>query len=134
MKFDEVRTFLANESPAGVLQNRFEDVSTIALVQKFNLVTVIGSYRGSSHVDENWPTVNNCSLRTMYRRPKFLEVLLEIRREMALEADYDVDLFAEIARSGNRSAKAKRYRLEPVSPDPPVEEEEITKLRNSRGA
>ncbi len=29
----------------------------------------------------------------MYRRPKFLEMLLEIRREMALEADYDVDLF-----------------------------------------
>ena len=36
----------------------------------------------------------------MYRRPKFLEILLEIRREMAIEADYDVDLFAEIARSG----------------------------------
>lgn len=44
----------------------------------------------------------------MYRRPKFLEVLLEIRREMALEADYDVDLFAEIARTGNRSAKPRR--------------------------
>ena len=38
----------------------------------------------------------------MYRRPKFLEVLLEIRREMALEADFDVDLFVELARSGNR--------------------------------
>lgn len=36
----------------------------------------------------------------MYRRPKFLEVLLEIRREMAREADYDVDLFAEMVRSG----------------------------------
>ena len=43
----------------------------------------------------------------MYRRPKFLEVLLEVRREMALEADYDVDLFAEIARSGIRSSKSK---------------------------
>ena len=32
----------------------------------------------------------------MYRRPKFLEILLEIRREMAAEADYDVDLFAEL--------------------------------------
>lgn len=52
----------------------------------------------------------------MYRRPKFLEILLEIRREMALEADYDVDLFAEIARSGNRTVKAERYRMEPVSP------------------
>lgn len=38
----------------------------------------------------------------MYRRPKFLEILLEIRREMALEADYDVDLFAELARTGKR--------------------------------
>ena len=70
----------------------------------------------------------------MYRRPKFLEILLEIRREMALEADYDVDLFAEIARSGNRSAKAKRYRLEPISPDPPSEDEEMTTIRRTRGA
>jgi hypothetical protein len=36
----------------------------------------------------------------MYRRPKFLEILLEIRREMSREADYDVDLFAEMVRSG----------------------------------
>ncbi len=39
----------------------------------------------------------------MYRRPKFLEILLEIRQEMALEADYDVDLFAEHVRAGNVS-------------------------------
>lgn len=31
--------------------------------------------------------------QSMYRRPKFLEILLDIRCEMALEADYDVDLF-----------------------------------------
>lgn len=36
----------------------------------------------------------------MYRRPKFLEILLEIREEMSREADYDVDLFAELVRSG----------------------------------
>lgn len=41
----------------------------------------------------------------MYRRPKFLEVLLEIRRQMAHEADYDVDLFTEIVRSGSRPSK-----------------------------
>jgi len=35
----------------------------------------------------------------MYRRPKFLEILLEIRQEMSREADYDVDLFAEMIRS-----------------------------------
>lgn len=39
----------------------------------------------------------------MYRRPKFLEVLLEIRQEMARQADYDVDLFAEMVRSGSFS-------------------------------
>ena len=39
----------------------------------------------------------------MYRRPKFLEVLLEIRQEMSREADYDVDLFAEMVRSGEFS-------------------------------
>jgi len=43
----------------------------------------------------------------MYRRPKFLEILLEIRREMALEADYDVDLFVEIARKGNASVNGE---------------------------
>ncbi len=36
----------------------------------------------------------------MYRRPKFLEVLLEIRQAMSREADYDIDLFAEMVRSG----------------------------------
>ncbi len=43
----------------------------------------------------------------MYRRPKFLEILLEIRREMALEVDYDVDLFAEL-KSRVRPTEAPR--------------------------
>lgn len=38
----------------------------------------------------------------MYRRPKFLEVLHTIREEMSREVDYDVDLFAEMVRSGIR--------------------------------
>ena len=38
--------------------------------------------------------------KRMYRRPKFLEVLHAIREEMSREADYDVDLFAEMVRSG----------------------------------
>jgi hypothetical protein len=38
----------------------------------------------------------------MYRRPKFLTVLHKIRETMSREADYDVDLFAEMVRSGNR--------------------------------
>jgi hypothetical protein len=36
----------------------------------------------------------------MYRRPKFLTVLHEIREAMSREADYDVDLFAEMVRAG----------------------------------
>jgi hypothetical protein len=38
----------------------------------------------------------------MYRKPRFLEVLHEIREEMSREADYDVDLFMEMVRSGRR--------------------------------
>ena len=40
----------------------------------------------------------------MYRRPKFLEVLHAIREQMSREVDYDVDLFAEMIRSGVRPA------------------------------
>lgn len=47
----------------------------------------------------------------MYRRSKFLEVLIEIRQEMAREADYDVDFFAEIARSGNSPREKIRHRI-----------------------
>ena len=39
----------------------------------------------------------------MYRRSKFNNLLLEIRREMSAEADHDVDLFAEMVRSGSTS-------------------------------
>lgn len=47
----------------------------------------------------------------MYRRPKFLEVLLEIRQEMAREADYDVDLFAEMVRGGSFSSGTGGFNL-----------------------
>lgn len=48
----------------------------------------------------------------MYRHPKFIEILLEIRQEMAHEADYDVDLFVEKVRSGSTApAVAARKRL-----------------------
>lgn len=43
----------------------------------------------------------------MYRRPKFLELLLEIRREMALEADYDVDLFVGLVRKESAQVHGK---------------------------
>jgi hypothetical protein len=60
----------------------------------------------------------------MYRRPKFLEVLHEIREEMSRQADYDVDLFVEMLRSERKfeidvqmiveeksKAKAKKNRV-----------------------
>jgi hypothetical protein len=47
----------------------------------------------------------------MYRRPKFLEVLLEIRQEMARLADYDVDLFAEMVRTGKGIKGGTTYNL-----------------------
>jgi hypothetical protein len=40
----------------------------------------------------------------MYRKPKFLEVLHGIREGMSREADYDMELFAEMVRSGRRPA------------------------------
>jgi hypothetical protein len=45
----------------------------------------------------------------MYRRPKFLEVLFTVREEMAREADYDVDFFVEMVRSGIQPATDVRY-------------------------
>jgi len=36
----------------------------------------------------------------MYRKPKFLEVLHEIRKRMAREVDYDIDLFTQQLRVG----------------------------------
>lgn len=61
----------------------------------------------------------------MYRRPKFLEVLIRIREEMAREADYDTDLFAELVRSGRTSGRAAKHSLA----DPPAEEADIPKAR-----
>ena len=53
----------------------------------------------------------------MYRRSKFNELLLEIRKEMSAEADFDVDLFAEMARSGSTYVSAKdRKAMRSVEP------------------
>lgn len=38
----------------------------------------------------------------MYRKPRFLEELHAVREEMSRECDYDIDLFAEMVRSGKR--------------------------------
>jgi hypothetical protein len=44
----------------------------------------------------------------MYRRPKFLETLHEIREEMSREANYNIELFAEMIRTG-KNLNANRY-------------------------
>jgi len=61
----------------------------------------------------------------MYRRPKFLEVLLEIRQDMSREADYDVDLFAEMVRSGDISNGKTGYQLNELKTDKENTEEQI---------
>ena len=53
----------------------------------------------------------------MYPRSKFQEVLLEIRQEMAREADFDVDLFAEIVRTGSGPRDARIHSLADQSAD-----------------
>lgn len=59
----------------------------------------------------------------MYRRPKFLEVLLNIREEMSREVDYDVDLFAEMVRSGVRPSHGPERRIRGYKSRAPREEE-----------
>lgn len=50
----------------------------------------------------------------VYRRSKFLEVLIAIRQDMAREADFDTDLFAEMVRSGRSlGARTKHSIIEP---------------------
>jgi hypothetical protein len=44
----------------------------------------------------------------MYRRTLFLETLHNIREEMSREADYDVDLFAEMVRTGWKTKAVKK--------------------------
>jgi hypothetical protein len=64
----------------------------------------------------------------MYRRPKFLEVLHAIRENMSREVDYDVDLFAEMVRSGVRPShgperiiRGIRTRAEPAEIEEDIE-------------
>ena len=47
----------------------------------------------------------------MYRKPRFLEELHAIREEMSREADYDVELFAEMVRTGARPAYGPAHNI-----------------------
>lgn len=68
----------------------------------------------------------------MYRRPKFLEILLQIRQEMSREADYDIDLFAEIIRSGKISKNANIYDLNIEKDVPKPTRKIIPKTRKAK--
>jgi hypothetical protein len=61
----------------------------------------------------------------MYRKPRFLEVLHTIREEMSREADYDVDLFTEMVRSGVRPAQGPVRNLRGFKSRAPRVEETI---------
>ena len=77
----------------------------------------------------------------MYRRPKFLEMLHAIREEMSREVDYDVDLFAEMVRSGLRPThgperiirgiRTRALRDEVAAESDVVEERPRKRVRNS---
>jgi hypothetical protein len=72
----------------------------------------------------------------MYRKPRFLEVLHAIREEMSREADYDVDLFTEMVRSGVRPAHGPERHIRGFKSRAPVEadatEETPTRGRRKR--
>jgi hypothetical protein len=61
----------------------------------------------------------------MYRKPRFLEVLHAIREEMSREADYDVDLFTEMVRSGSRPAYGTERNIRGFKSRAPREHKEI---------
>ena len=59
----------------------------------------------------------------MYRRSKFIEVLHQIRQEMADEADHDPLLMIEMARSGELSHGTEHTML--TRPDQPETNKEL---------
>lgn len=59
--------------------------------------------------------------------------MLEVRREMALEADYDVDLFVEAVRKSHAPANGKALAEFPIEAEPPdINSEIITASKQSR--
>ena len=65
----------------------------------------------------------------MYRKPRFLEVLHAIREEMSREADYDVDLFTEMVRSGSRPAYGAERNIRGFKSRAPREQKEVKGAR-----
>ena len=70
----------------------------------------------------------------MYRRPRFLEELHAIREEMSREADYDVELFAEMTRTGARPAHGPARNIRGFRTHAPrAEDEPVDKVTPIKG-
>ena len=69
----------------------------------------------------------------MYRKPRFLEVLHAIREEMSREADYDVDLFTEMVRSGSRPSYGAERNIRGFKSRAPRKEEAGNEASAPRG-
>lgn len=69
----------------------------------------------------------------MYRKPRFLEMLHAIREEMSREADYDVDLFAEMVRSGVRPKQGAERNIRGYKSRAPRAEETPREDASTRG-
>ena len=69
----------------------------------------------------------------MYRRPRFLEELHAIREEMSREADYDVELFAEMTRTGERPAHGPARNIRGFRTHAPRAEEPADKVTPIKG-
>jgi hypothetical protein len=65
----------------------------------------------------------------MYRKPRFLEELHAIREEMSREADYDVELFAEMTRTGARPAHGPERNIRGFKSRAPRADEREQKLK-----
>jgi hypothetical protein len=71
----------------------------------------------------------------MYRRPKFLEVLHAIREQMSRDVDYDVDLFAEMVRSGSQPKLGPKRNIRGfVKRAPRVDEDDAPEINQRRRA
>ena len=74
----------------------------------------------------------------MYRKPKFLAILHQIRETMSREADYDVDLFAEMVRTGTQPAHGPERNIRGYKKRPPrateAESDDLTEQERRRVA
>jgi hypothetical protein len=68
----------------------------------------------------------------MYRKPRFLEELHAIREEMSREADYDVELFAEMTRTGARPSHGPERNIRGFKSRAPRADESDAKLKTTQ--